>query len=366
MGIKRNDRVTVGVMVLILFGFLIGNIAKSDEKISISERRKLAQFPKISVENIKDGTFMSGFESYAKDQFPLREQFRALKTAFSLYVLGQSDQHELYIKNGSIAKMEYPLRADSLQYATTRFEEVYERYLLGTDTDVYLTIVPDKSYFLADENDYPSMDYDALAEQVRDGMEYAQYIDIFGDLQISDYYHTDAHWRQEQITDVARHLAGTMGVELTQQYEKKELEKPFYGVYYGQLALPVKPDTLYYLDDDILDHCTVYDYEDHAENKIYDLTKTEGNDLYEIFLGGSKSLLSIENPNAKTDRELIMFRDSFGSSIAPLLADGYAKITLVDLRYLPMERIGNYIDFKDQDVLFLYSTSVLNHSETLK
>ena len=29
-------------------------------------------------------------------------------------------------------------------------------------------------------------------------------------------------------------------------------------------------------------------------------------------------------------------------------------------------RIGNYIDFKDQDVLFLYSTSVLNHSETLK
>ena len=85
-----------------------------------------------------------------------------------------------------------------------------------------------------------------------------------------------------------------------------------------------------------------------------------------VFLGGSKSLISIENPNAKTDRELVMFRDSFGSSIAPLLAEDYAKITLVDIRYLPVERIGNYIDFKDQDVLFLYSTSVLNHSETLK
>ena len=85
-----------------------GNIAKSDDTVSISERRKLAQFPKINVENMKDGTFMSGFESYAKDQFPLREQFRALKTAFSMYVLGQKDQHGLYIKDGYFAKMEYP------------------------------------------------------------------------------------------------------------------------------------------------------------------------------------------------------------------------------------------------------------------
>ena len=120
------------------------------------------------------------------------------------------------------------------------------------------------------------------------------------------------------------------------------------------------------LDNDVLENCIVYDYENRAENKIYDMEKTTGNDMYEIFLGGSKSLISIENPNAKTDRELVMFRDSFGSSIAPLLAEDYAKITLVDIRYLPVERIGNYIDFKDQDVLFLYSTSVLNHSETLK
>ena len=165
---------------------------------------------------------------------------------------------------------------------------------------------------------------------------------------------------------MARHLAGAMGVNPASEYEIKELENPFYGVYYGQLALHGQPDTLYYLDNDVLENCIVYDYENRAENKIYDMEKTTGNDMYEIFLGGSKSLISIENPNAKTDRELVMFRDSFGSSIAPLLAEDYAKITLVDIRYLPVERIGNYINFKDQDVLFLYSTSVLNHSETLK
>ena len=48
---------------------------ESDDTVSISERRKLAQFPKINVENMKDGTFMSGFESYAKDSFRYGSSF---------------------------------------------------------------------------------------------------------------------------------------------------------------------------------------------------------------------------------------------------------------------------------------------------
>ena len=61
-----------------------------------------------------------------------------------------------------------------------------------------------------------------------------------------------------------------------------------------------------------------------------------------------------------------MFRDSFGSSLVPLLAEGYARITLVDIRYIASERLGTWLTFSDQDVLFLYSTPVLNNSETLK
>lgn len=94
--------------------------------------------------------------------------------------------------------------------------------------------------------------------------------------------------------------------------------------------------------------------------------KGRGERPYELFLSGSISLLSIENPNAETDRELIVFRDSFGSSLAPLLAEGYAKITLADIRYLPSSQMGKLLDFTDTDVLFLYSVPVLNNSDTLK
>ena len=96
------------------------------------------------------------------------------------------------------------------------------------------------------------------------------------------------------------------------------------------------------------------------------MEKGAGNDPYELFLSGSISLLSIENPNAETDREMIVFRDSFGSSLAPLLAEGYAKITLADIRYLPSSQMGKLLDFTDADVLFLYSVPVLNNSDTLK
>ena len=85
-----------------------------------------------------------------------------------------------------------------------------------------------------------------------------------------------------------------------------------------------------------------------------------------MFLGGPKSVITIENPNANSQKELILFRDSFGSSIAPLLLEGYSKITLVDIRYISPNLLNQFVQFEAQDVLFLYSTSVLNNSETIK
>ena len=62
----------------------------------------------------------------------------------------------------------------------------------------------------------------------------------------------------------------------------------------------------------------------------------------------------------------MIFRDSFGSSLAPYFTECYRKITLVDTRYLASELVGRFVEFDDQDVLFLYSTPVLNNSVTLK
>ena len=85
-----------------------------------------------------------------------------------------------------------------------------------------------------------------------------------------------------------------------------------------------------------------------------------------MFFGGNISLATIENPDALSDKELVVFGDSYSRSLLPLLAGSYKKITLVDIRYMWSGQVGNYIEFTDQDVLFLYSTSVINNSITLK
>ena len=99
---------------------------------------------------------------------------------------------------------------------------------------------------------------------------------------------------------------------------------------------------------------------------VYDMTKLSSRDLYDVFLSGAVSVLEVENPAAKTDRELIVFRDSFGSSLVPLLVPGYKRVTLLDIRYVPTEYLGDYVQFGGQDVLFLYSPLVLNNSAMLK
>ena len=210
------------------------------------------------------------------------------------------------------------------------------------------------------------MDYGKIASEMQELMPYAEYIDIYDLLSEEDYYATDIHWRQEQLVDVAEYISDSMGVEMNGGYEVKALEEEFCGVYYGQTALPLKGETLYYLTNDVLEQCVVYDFENDKTIGIYDMEKAVGKDPYELFLSGPLSLLTIENPNAVKANELIVFRDSFGSSLIPLLAEGYSKITLVDIRYIQSGLLERFIEFKNQDVLFLYSTSVLNNSETLK
>jgi hypothetical protein len=88
---------------------------------------------------------------------------------------------------------------------------------------------------------------------------------------------------------------------------------------------------------------------------------------YDIYLSGAVPLITIENPMEANNKELLLFRDSFGSSIAPLLLKSYSKITLIDLRYISSDLLKSYLDLsKKYDVLFLYSIQVLNHSQMLK
>ena len=338
------------------------------KEISDAERRPLAQMPELKSEALLDGSFMKDFEKFTLDQFPLRDTFRQIKSLFHYNVLNQSDNNGIYIADGAAVKLEYPLDQTSVDHAIKRFTHLWQKYLQAKGSKVYMAIVPDKGYYLAEANGYPAMDYSAMMDSFAQGMPWATQIDLTPYLSADDYYLTDTHWRQEKLLDAAGAICDAMGVTAprAEDLTVTALERPFYGVYYGQAALPMDAETMYLLESPLLEGCSVYDWESGKTLEVYDRTKLDSKDLYDVFLSGARSLLTIENPAAKTDRELIVFRDSFGSSMVPLLVQDYAKVTLVDIRYIQIDVLDRFLEFNGQDVLFLYSTLVLNNSETIK
>ena len=304
--------------------------------------------------------------SYLTDESPATTTTVSSSEASTDSEVSAADESGVYVVDGYAAKLNYPLDEKSVEYAAKRFGYVYEQYLKDNCDNIFVSVIPDKNYFLAEQNGYPSIDYSELTSRLVNKMDYAEYIDIYPLLELTDYYHTDTHWRQEKITDVAERIASAMGVAVSGEYTQTTLDVPFYGVHCRQSDISVEPDSLVYLENDVLSECRVFDAETNSYSDVYNLELASGDDPYEIFLSGAKSLLTIENPNASTDRELVIFRDSFASSLAPLLAEGYAKITLVDIRYLMPELLGRFVEFHGQDILFLYSTLVINNSTIIK
>ena len=334
------------------------------EAASQAERRPLAQAPAVTFQGVFSGRFMEAFEDFSLDQFPLRDTFRSLKALVHRYALGQQDTNGIYLSQGHAAQQEYPLDEASVAHALSRFQYLHDRYL--SDNRVVLAVVPDKGYYLAQESGQLRMDYEAMFAAFR--LPWAQTVDLTDLLTLDSYYRTDTHWRQEMLIPVAQRLCEALGAEapVMEDYTFTTLVEPFYGVYAGQAALPMEPDALTLLESPVLSDCAVYLWETGKTAAVYDLTRLEGDDLYEVFLSGPRSLVTVENPNALSDRELVIFRDSFGSALAPLLVREYAKVTLVDIRYIQIDLLERYVNFEDADILFLYSTLVLNNSETIK
>ena len=353
----KDKIISIAFFIFILLIFLF-NLFSKDIDISYSEKRKLKQFPKITVKNVFNGDFASNFDDYTLDQFIKRDAFRSIKSLNELYIFNKIDTNNLILKDDYIYKIEYPLNNKSIDNFTNIINNINNKYL--KNNKVYYSVVPDKSYFLNDN--YIKLDYEELIKSINSKLD-IKYIDIMSSLSISDYYKTDTHWKEENLNKIVNVLSNAMKFSIgTNYYEEKYI--PFKGVYYGQLSIPTNTDELIYLRNNITDNSIVYNIESDNIN-VYDLSKLNGIDPYDVFLEGASPYIEINTP-INNNKELVIFRDSYGSSLAPLLLDGYSKVTLIDLRYTNLTNLEKYITFNNQDVLFLYSTMMINNSFTLK
>lgn len=364
---KYSWIVTVSFFALIA-GLSLAAILLPDAEVSKEERRHYATSPKLTWDSVIDGSYMSDLEEYLLDQFVARDWFRTLKTEVETKLFGKSDANGYVRLENSIYELDTDWNPLNVTRAAKELAALQEELL--SDADVYYALVPDKSYFLP-EDKYPVADDAWVLAQMQEHLTEATYIDLYPHLSISDYYRTDLHWKQEEILDVADVILEAMQESNEQlegdMYQIERITDRFYGGYAGASAYEVAPDTLWAAKNDVTENATVYDYESKKTVSVYAPEKLEGTDPYDYYLWGARALLTIENPECEDGKKLLLFRDSFGSSMAPLLIEGYEEITLVDLRYISADYLKEMIDVTEyEDVLFLYSQRVLRHSDSMK
>lgn len=385
---RWKQRITIYVFLFWIVGLALMTVICPKETVSEAERRRLAEKPELTLESVLDKSFMDHLEKYLLDHFPFRDAFRRAKAHFAYDVLLQKENNDIYAAGAHASKLDYELNEASVRRLGEKMAGLQEKYF--PNQAFCYAVVPDKNYFLARENGFPAMDYgrllSILTEETQKAVD-ARYIDILSGLTIDDYYHTDTHWRQERLFGTAETVLGAFGMAdapglQETDYQTNEVQD-FYGVYYGQAALPMEPDTIIYLTNKVTESAVVWSLEENFQGgkavlpdeagavwmPLYRKDKLEDAmslDKYDLFVGGASSLQVIRSPEAATDRRLIVFRDSYTSSLAPLLAGTYREITLIDLRYIHSALIGDYVDFADADILFLYNTAIVNQSEMLK
>lgn len=353
---RKASIATAAVFLAVLFGFSLLHLALPDREVSRSERRRLAQLPPLS------SGFSDKLEEYMLDQFPLREQLRTVNSLVRLYGLGQADIHGIYLQGGGAFRMDGPLQEKQVRHAAAVFPAVQETYF--PSLPAHYVIVPDKN--AKAETGRPRLDTETMRGIVREALPGMTEIDIWDLLSADDYYKTDPHWRQERLLPVAAAICEALGADAPGTFTKKTLS-PFYGAYYGQAALPMAPDTLTYLESADTKAAEVTGPELDGAQPVYRPELLDGTDGYDVFLSGAQAVLTVTSPNVHNGRHLVLFRDSFGSSLAPLLLGSFERITLVDLRYVSAARLADYADLSDAtDVLYLCSTAVWNNGGTLR
>ena len=296
------------------------------------------------------------------DNFYQREIFRKLKTSVELDVFKKQDVNKIYKYNDFLVEQIYPLDEKSVTNLTNKINYIKDSYLKETNK-IYYSIIPDKNYYT--DNNHLKLDYDKMKQIMQNNLKDLQYIDIFQDLGLDSYYYTDSHWKQEKLQNVAKTIAQNMNFNISENYNEQKITT-FKGVYAGQLPINTKEDEIRILINNTIGYANVYNYETKEQGEIYNLKKLNGYDKYDIYLSGATPLIEISNSNNKENKTLIIFRDSYASSLAPLLTEGYSKITLVDTRYISPKILNEYVDFENADILFLYSTLVINSSMALK
>ena len=336
---KRYARFLTAVFCLFLGGLMVWQFLLPDRERSDVENRTLQQVPEFSWEALRDGTYTAEVEAYVADQFPLRDQWTGLK-ARTEQLIGKRLFNNIYLCEDEtlISKVDAP--ADGLDQTNLG----YVTQLAGnTDVPVYLGLIPSAAEVWRDKlpEGAASWDQNGYLQQAADTglpqIDFSAALTAHAGEPI--FYRTDHHWTSLGAFYGANALLESLGREplKEQDFTPETASTDFNGTLYSQSGIHwLTPDTMeYWVEEDGLT-VTSWRTGSPEPGMLYDRNYLTQKDKYSSFLGGNQPLCVIRNENARDGGRLLLIRDSYSDALAPFLAQSFAEVHLLDLRYYRM------------------------------
>ena len=371
---KKYHKTSAVIFILFLVLIVGGNIITKDKTFSETENRMLATKPKFTVDRLLEGRFTSKFEDYVVDQFIGRDFFTNVKMNVDK-LLGKKESNGVFLgKDGYLIenfdKPNEEAVAENLQ-AIKNFSDRYKnvkQYMLISPTAV--SILKSKLPM-----DAPVIDQEAYLQSYKNKLpSNVNFVDNYKTMYDHRneyiYYKTDHHWTSLGAFYSYKELAKAMGLsETPDNYYKEQLvSNDFFGALSSKSGYDVKEGdkvSVYLPANEDAENVVVnYVEEQEKTATLYSSEALEQKDNYEVFLKGNHPLVKIKT-DAKNNKTLLIFKDSYANSFIPFLVKDFSNIIVVDPRYY-YEDIDKLMEQEGvDDVLYLYNANTFFNDTSL-
>lgn len=363
------------VFPAILIAVMFLNILLPDKKFSAEENRLLQTMPKLSISSIFSGRFETKAESYAADQFMLRNMFIKIKSSFDTS-LGSTESNNVFMCNDNYL-MENISKADAKKMENN-YNSLAKLKQLYPNINMDFMLVPNAANIMSDKLPLFAVTEDQN-KQIDDFFKKIQSIGINpvdvratfkkNKEKIELYYHTDHHWTTDGAYLAYQDFAKKNKLNSNIKYDALAVKNDFRGTLASKSGFTNGLNDMIkiYLPKEGQNYKnSVIFYSDTKEKttEFYKLNNLKKKDTYTVFGGSNHPIYSIKTP-VSSQRKLLLIKDSYANSFIPFLSQDYREIIVIDPRYF-FDDISEIIKANGiTDILFLYNANTFFNDNSL-
>ncbi len=352
---RGGDIIFIAVFFALIAAVGASYLLLPAKTVSESENRTLAKAPAFSLRALTSNRFTTDLEEYINDHMPARDELILVKNTTDIAMMKRENNGAVIGEDGYIFARNEAYTKNVPKTITALNNFVNEGFnvtaaVIPSSAEIYADKLPANAAF-ADE---AAAINDIYSELSADTVDLVSPLKSGGD---GLYFKTDHHLTVRGAAIVYDTLAAALG--WSDAAEAKSCVKTvsgFKGAYYRKYPnLITDAEDFAYYD--------VSDYEVQIGDDFYDdmidEAKLDTYDKYAALLYGNNPLVIIRNPNNTSGKKIAVFRDSYFNMLAPLIAENYSEIHVIDLRSFDESAVDYMRENGLEDALVLYSLSQL-------